>query len=321
VASLTLLVVALLQPGCVISLALDGSLRRALNPAVSLGLATRIGWPYLAAFGLMFVIQASALTANRWLQEYLPPIVDDLAVTVVSTWGLFAAFHLMGYLVYQYHEVLGFEPETLDAPDRHDPDQHLLDEAETLVRNGHTDSALETLRGTVRSRAVSLSVHELYHRLLRQSTRRDDLREHARQYLSRLIDERQERRGLALMREMLDQQPDFVPAQDMQAALLVERARMAGQYQLTSDILLAMLKAWPRSPQAPQWSLDAAMLLAERFGRDDEARALLQQALAISDDEEQRRKLQAALKALPQADVVAEQHVPRSTFAVDTDSK
>jgi hypothetical protein len=168
---------------------------------------------------------------------------------------------------------------------------------------------------------VSLSVHELYHRLLRQSTRRDDLREHARQYLSRLIDERQERRGLALMREMLDQQPDFVPAQDMQAALLVERARMAGQYQLTSDILLAMLKAWPRSPQAPQWSLDAAMLLAERFGRDDEARALLQQALAISDDEEQRRKLQAALKALPQVGVVAEQHAPRPTFAVDTDSK
>lgn len=299
---LALLAIALLQPGCVISLALDGSLRRALNPAVPLGLATRIGWPYLAAFGLLFVIQASALTANRWLQQYLPPVVDDLAVTVVSTWGLFAAFHLMGYLVYQYHEVLGFEPDTLDTPDRHDPDQRLLDEAEALVRDGHTGNALETLRGAVRSRAVSLAVHELYHRLLRQGTRPDELREHARQYLSRLIDERQERRALALMRGMLDQQPDFVPAQEAHAALLAERARLAGQYQLASDILLAMLTSWPKAPQAPQWSLDAAMLLAERFGRDGEARALLQQALAISDDEEQRRRLQAALKALPQAD-------------------
>lgn len=300
-----LLLAALLQPGCVISLALDGSLRRALNPAVSLGLATRIGWPYLAAFGLLFVIQGSAFTANRWLHRYLPPVLDDLAITVVSIWGLFATFHLMGYLVYQYHEVLGFEPDALDAPDRHDPDRPLLDEAEGQVRDGHPEAALETLRAAVRSRAVGLPVHELYHRLLRQGARRDELREHARHYVSRLVDERQERRALALMREMLDQQPDFVPAQDAQAALLAERARLAGQYQLASDILSAMLKTWPRSPQAPQWSLDAAMLLAERFGRDDDARALLRQGLAASEDEEQRRKLQAALKALSGTDIAA----------------
>jgi hypothetical protein len=97
---LTLLAVVLLQPGFLISLAIDGSLRRALNPAVSIGLALRIGWPYLAAFGLLFVIQASALTAARWLQHYLPPLASDLAVGVVTIWGLFSAFHLMGYLVY-----------------------------------------------------------------------------------------------------------------------------------------------------------------------------------------------------------------------------
>lgn len=297
---LALLAVVLLQPGCVISLALDGSLRRALNPAVPLGLATRIGWPYLAAFGLLFVIQASALTANRWLQAWLPPVLDDLAVTVVSIWGLFATFHLMGYLVYQYHEALGFEPDALDAADRHDPDQRLLDEAEALVRDGHADSALETLRGAVRSRAVSLAVHELYQRLLAQGSRADELREHARQYLARLINERQERRALALMRTMLDLQPDFAPAQDTHGSLLAERARLAGQHRLASDILLVLLKTWPRAPQAPQWALDAAMLLAERLGRDDEARALLLHALTISDDQEQRRRLQAALKALPQ---------------------
>ncbi len=301
-ALLALLVVVFLQPGCVISLALDGSLRTAANPATSLTLATRIGWPYLAAFGLLFVIQASALTAGRWVHAWLPPIVGDLALTFFSIWGLFAAFHLMGYLVYQYHEALGFEPEgAAEALARHDPDQALLDEAGQYVRDGHADAALDSLRGAIRSRAVGVSVHELYQRLLRSAGRPDQLREHTRQYINRLVMEKQERRALALLREALDSDPDFTPVQQEHAALLAERARLAGQFQLATDALLAMLRAWPRAAEAPQWALQAALLLAERFGRDADARQLLEQALQQCEDEEQQSKLQAALKALAMA--------------------
>lgn len=303
--ALVAVAVVLLQPGCVISLAMDGSLRRALNPMVPLTLATRIGWPYLAAFGLLFVIQASAATADHWLGEYLPPVVADLAATAVSIWGLFATFHLMGYLVYQYHDRLGFEPDAHDAPGRDDPDGRLLADAEARVAEGELAQAMQLLRGEIRSRAVGLPVHELYHRLLRQGGQGDELREHARQYLSRLMHERQERRALALSREMLDLQPDFVPAQQEHAVALVERARLAGQYRLCTDLLLAMLGHWPRAPLAPHWQLEAAMLLAERFGEDEPARELLRRALDGCEDQDLRRKLQAALGALPPAPVLA----------------
>ncbi|KTF40190.1 DUF4013 domain-containing protein [Xanthomonas translucens] len=297
---LTLLAMVLLQPGFLISLAIDGSLRRALNPAVSIGLALRIGWPYLAAFGLLFVIQASALTAANWLQQYLPPLASDLAVGVVTIWGLFAAFHLLGYLVYQYHEVLGYEPAAADDAThaRHDPDQRVLDEAEQFVRDGHAVEALQLLRGEVRSRAVSLAVHELYQRLLRSGGRADDLREHSRQYINRLLQEKQERRALALLREALDADPDFAPLLPEQASLLAERAQLAGQFKLALDGLLAARRAWPKAPEFSVWSLGAALLLAERCGDDAQARTLLQDALAHCEDEAQRGKLQAALKAL-----------------------
>jgi hypothetical protein len=301
-AALTLLVLAalvLLQPGALISLAMDGSLRRALNPAVPLGLATRIGWPYLAAFGLLFVIQASAASAGHWLHGVLPPVIGDLLVAAVSIWGLFATFHLMGYLVYQYHEVLGFEPAGLDRTGRHDPDQRLLDEAGAQVRAGRNDTALDMLRAEVRSRAVSLQVHELYHRLLRQGRHADALRDHARQYLARLLAERQERQALALLRAMLDTDADFVPAQETQALALVERARLGGQFQLATDLLLAMGRAWPRSPLLAQWRFEAAVLLAERFGRDEQARELLQQALLAAPSDDLQRRIAAALQALP----------------------
>ncbi|KGK59527.1 membrane protein [Xanthomonas cannabis pv. phaseoli] len=288
----------LLLPGMLISLAIDGSLRRALNPAVSIDMAMRIGWPYLAAYGLLYVIQGSGTAAAFIALTYLPPIVREATTLVASIWALFASFHLMGYLVYQYHEALGYTPSGGDVQERADPDQRLLDEAEHHVREGHTDEAFQAVRGAVRSRAVSLAVHELYQRLLRQHHRSDELHEHTRHYINRLLQERQERRALALQREALDSDPAFTPMLPEQATLLAERAKMAGQFQLATDGLLAAIAAWPRDPMLPSWSLDAGLMLAERFGRDDQARALLQHATERCDDAAQRAKLDAALRAV-----------------------
>ncbi|RXR05173.1 hypothetical protein [Pseudoxanthomonas composti] len=289
-----------MQPGAVISLAMDGSLRRAANPMVSLGLAVRIGWPYLAAFGLLFVIQASAATARHWLGNVMPPVLGDVVLMLVSIWALFATFHLMGYLVYQYHEELGYSPAAHARVDfqRDAPDQRLLDEAEGHVREGRLDTALEVLRADVRSRAVGLPVHELYQRLLAKSGLAGERAEHARYFLGQLLAEKQDRRALALLRESLEADADFVPLTQEQATHLVERARQSGQSQLTVDALHAMLRAWPRAPEFSQWSLDAALLLAERFGRDDQARALLTVALERCEDPAQRPKLEAALRAV-----------------------
>ncbi|MFO3705988.1 hypothetical protein ACI6Q5_13670 [Xanthomonas codiaei] len=288
----------LLLPGMLISLAIDGSLRRALNPAVSIDMALRIGWPYLAAYGLLYVIQGSGTAAVFFALKFLPPLVREAAVMMTSIWALFASFHLMGYLVYQYHEELGYVPSGGAAHERIDPDQRLLDEADQYLRDGHSDEAFQALRGAVRSRAVSLAVHELYQRLLRQHHRNDELREHTRQYINRLLQEKQERRALALQREALDLDATFTPLTPEQATLLAERAKMAGQFQLATDGLLAAIAAWPRDRMLPAWSLDAGLMLAERFGRDEQARAVLQQALEQCDDDAQRAKLEAALRAV-----------------------
>ncbi|QJD68205.1 DUF4013 domain-containing protein [Xanthomonas campestris pv. badrii] len=288
----------LLLPGMLISLAIDGSLRRALNPAVSIDMALRIGWPYLAAYGLLYVIQGSGTAAVFFALKFLPPLVREATVMMTSIWALFASFHLLGYLVYQYHEELGYVPSGGAAHERTDPDQRLLDEADQYLRDGHSDEAFQALRGAVRSRAVSLAVHELYQRLLRQHHRNDELREHTRQYINRLLQEKQERRALALQREALDLDATFTPLTPEQATLLAERAKMAGQFQLATDGLMAAIAAWPRERMLPAWSLDAGLMLAERFGRDEQARAVLQQALEQCDDAAQRTKLEAALRAV-----------------------
>ncbi|MFC0679166.1 hypothetical protein ACFFGH_15110 [Lysobacter korlensis] len=299
-AAVVMFFVALMQPGAIMSLAMDGSLRRAMNPAVSLTVVSRIGWPYLAVFALLFVIQASAGSAGYWLADVMPPVLGDLALTFFSFWGLFATFHLMGYLVFQYHEVLGYEPEGLrDAlPDLHKPDARLLEEVEELVRNGHAGTAIERLRTEARTRALSVEAHELYHRLLRQGGDTAAMSEHAGQYLNLLMLEKQERNALVLIRTVLDADPAFIPLQPIHATQLAARARDFGQTQLAVDILRGALRSRPRDADASRWGLDLGLILADRLGRDDEARTVLEQARANCEDAGLQQKIDSTLQLL-----------------------
>lgn len=295
-----MLAIVFMQPGCMMSLAIDGSFGRAIDPTTAFGIAGRIGGPYLAVFGLLFVIQASAATAGDWLAGIMPAMLGQLASMAFFLWGLFAAFHLMGYLVYQYHEVLGYEPEAHQRalPKLEDRDCALLEQAESRVRDGRTEEAVMLLREEIRSRAVTPAVHELYRRLLRQSGDPRAADEHARMYLNLLMTEKQDRKALGLLREALDANPDFVPMQIEHGEQLAMRAKLSGQGQLALDAWQAMLRADARNPNAPRWAFEAAMVLVEKFGRDAEARVLLERARALSTDAQFVEKIDAALKPL-----------------------
>jgi hypothetical protein len=300
---ITLLVIAFMQPGCMMSLAIDGSFGRAIDPTTTFGIIGRIGGPYLAAFALLFVIQASAATAGTWVSSFLPGIVGELALTLFSLWGLFAAFHLMGYLVYQYHDELGYTPENHSRalPTLVDRDSALLEQAESMVRDGRTNDALQLLREEIRSRAVTTGTHELYRRLLRPGGDRPAIEDHARLYLNLLMMEKQDRKALGLLREALDANPDFVPMQIEHAEQLATRAQLLGQSQLALDQWLALWRTQRRNPNAPRWALDAALLLSGRYSKDAEARALLEQARGVSSDATLNEKIEAALKPLATA--------------------
>ena len=289
-----------LQPALTMTLAMTGSLGDALSPSNAFAIVARIGWPYLAVVGLLFVIQASAMTAGVWLAAFMPGPVARWLATVLGFWGLFSAFHLMGYLIYQSHEALGFEPNvaqqaairSLHAPVSTDT---VVAEAEALIVEGRTDEARSLLRGEINTRAVPPEVHDLYRRLLQKTGDTEAVRDHARQYLHRLMLDKQERRALGLLRECLDDDASFVPLDIAHGERLAELARLGGQAQLAVDTLHAMFNAQQRNPDSARWGLQAAMLLLERFDRSGDAKVLLERARARTEDEAVVQKIDAAM--------------------------
>jgi len=295
-----LVLLAIAQPGATISLAIDGSLPHALNPATWFSIMGRIGWPYFAVVALLIVFQASAANAEALLARVLPGPLAGILSLAVTLWGLFATFRLMGYMVLQYHEALGWDPQYLSLErERQDPDQDLLERASALVQDGQTGDARALLAEELRTRAVTPAVHELYRKLLRLANDRPALLEHSRLYINLLMVSGGERKALDLVREALLLDRGFVPLQQEHGEALVAAADRRGDSQLALDLRLAMHAAHPRHPRAARWATDAARLLVDKFGREQDALRLLDRSDAqVPEDDAAQREERERLRTL-----------------------
>jgi hypothetical protein len=208
----------------------------------------------------------------------LPRFIALIMVSVIANYALVMTFHLMGYLIYQYHDAVGFEPEApqvLRPLAKPDPDQELLDEAAALVRDGDPERATALLRGHLHSRGGTPAVHTQYRKLLALANDRDALLHHGHEYLNVLMAQGKDRLALGLVRECKALDPAFNPTDAGQVTQLAKLAAQGGEARLALSLLSGFHNRFPKSPDIPQNYLLAAILLHERMNQDEQAHALL----------------------------------------------
>lgn len=265
-------------PGATMALAMDESLSSALNPAKWIAIFTRIGWAYLAVVGLCLIIVASQNYAAAMATKVLPLFVAVIVVGIIANYALVMTFHLMGYLIYQYHDAVGFQPvapQMLRPLAKPDPDQELLDEVTALVRDGKPESATELLRVHLRTRGGTPAVHTQYRKLLRLADDRQELLRHGQEYLTTLMAQDKTRPALELLRECQMLEPTFAPTEAGQVTQLAKLAAQGGQPELAMRLLSGFHTRFPKSNDIPQNYLLVATLMHERMNQDEKARALL----------------------------------------------
>jgi hypothetical protein len=265
-------------PGATMTLAMNESLAGALNPAQWIAIIARIGWAYLAVVGLCLIILMSQVYAGALAAKILPPFIAVIMVAIIANYALVMTFHLMGYLIYQYHDAVGFEPappQALRPLGPRDPDQELLDEAAAFVRDGNPESATTLLRGHLRSRGGTQAVHTQYRKLLALAGDRDALLRHGHEYLNILMAQEKDRLALGLVRECKALDPAFCPTDAGHVTQLAKLAAQGGEAQLALSLLSGFHSRFPKSQDIPQNYLLAAMLLHERLNQDEQARGLL----------------------------------------------
>ena len=104
-------------PSMIILLVTTGSLFHAINPVVFVGLAFRIGWAYfLMNFFLILLGSAPAYLA-QYVIRFLPPDLHLMLFGFAKSFYTIVSYHLMGYVILQYHEKIGYKVDYEDFSD------------------------------------------------------------------------------------------------------------------------------------------------------------------------------------------------------------
>lgn len=277
------IVLAVALPAAVMALAMDENLGHALNPATWIAVMSRFGAPYFAVAALYFVFNISQAQAQALVLPFLPPVVSNVVLAFITFYVIVATFHLMGYLIYQYHDEVGYVPEPVQAPLRRpaqaDPDQATLDEAAELVRDGEVDAARTHIAEQLRSRGGTEALHTQYRKLLALGGHLDEQLRHGREWISILLGQDKDRRAVDVARECLELDPAFQPSSPDEVSRIAHKAVESGNSQVALRLLSGFHKRHPKHADIPKNYLLAAKLLTERMGKDQEARGLLDQLI------------------------------------------
>jgi len=228
---------------------------------------------------LCVVIYLSMANAQALFAPFLPSLLAIFLAQFLSGYALVTTCHLMGYLVYQYQDELGYAPyQPVAAPSLpNDPDRDVLNQTETLIRDGKAEDAAKLLHDHLRSRGGADNAHLQYRKLLRLVGDKDGQLQHGREYLSSLFARNKDNLAVDITRECIELDPAFVPKQAEETTWIAHKAAQLGHNQTALQLLSGFHRRYPQNADIPKNYLLAATLMFERFNRDKEAHTLLTQ--------------------------------------------
>lgn len=170
-------------PVIIITFVISQNIFLCLNPWHLFKMIAQIGYSYFLLLGLIFIIIASYLLVNYLLGNLIFWFLSFYVVTLI--------FHILGYIVLQYHYALGYEVniEYIDINTTEmQPEDLYIAEKENinrLIASGNYTQAIDDLENLLDK---DIAFHEIYHNLLQQTGQTNKMVAHASWYLNVLLE-------------------------------------------------------------------------------------------------------------------------------------
>ncbi|HEY8010179.1 MAG TPA: hypothetical protein VIE67_04210 [Rudaea sp.] len=270
----------LATPAAVMILALDEALAHALNPFAWLGLALRLRGAYL----ILVAFFAAAITVQSLAAGVITRVAPGLLVLplvfCIVNYLMIANFHLIGVVIHQYRDELGYAGHLQlgDPPPPPDPMLAVLEAARIRAATGDVRGATALLRDEAESRPDGVSLHFEYRRRLRQQGGSAELAAHARQFIPILLARQQNADAVDIAGESLQTEAAFTLDDADDISRLAAAAAEGGQHLVALALVAGFHERFPLHPDLLRNCLLGAKILSERLNRQADARALLRHA-------------------------------------------
>jgi len=274
------IITAVATPAAIMVLAMEDDIFQALNPAKLAAVISRIGMPYFIMFILFYLLTMAKGTMLAILQRYIDPSLSMAVYSFVTMYFYLMMFNMMGYILYQYHEELGFSVDV--AAHEHASTREAgqtspeLRAVEILLHEGHQDQALRELQRLIKLNPSDTEVRERILKLVRLTENETVHTEQAQDYISYLLGENKIAQAVRVFESAYNHDKQFKPLRATERLEMARYLRQANQGKLAMAILHNLHRDFPTFDRIPEAYLLVAQLLAEKFNDDQRAIQVLE---------------------------------------------
>jgi len=273
-----LFVTALVFPASVMVLAVEHKFFRAINPLRLLEVIHRIGGAYFIMCLYILLLLVGIMEATNLMVEYLPTSIYLPVGNFIIMYFILVLFNMMGYVIYQYHEGLGYSieqeySESESWPNETEPE---LRKVEILFHEGKLDEARNRLISMIQGHPGNLQYRERLHRLVQKIGDIEGLRKYSADYLVRLILEDRPSEAVRVYSDCYKLDKNFKFGNGRQRFLMAQLLIKNGQSRAALNLLTNLHVDFPGYDGIPDAYLLVAKILCESFNEDEKARQILE---------------------------------------------
>lgn len=273
-----LFVTALAFPASVMVLAVEHKFFRAINPLRLLEVIRRIGGAYFIMCAYILLLLLGTMETTSLMVEYLPTSIYVPVGNFIIMYFTLVLFNMMGYVIYQYHESLGYSieqeyNESNSWPHETEPE---LRKVEILFHEGKLDEARDRLIKMIQEHPGNLQYRERLHRLVQKIGDIEGLRKYSADYLVRLVLEDKPSEAIRVYSDCYKLDKDFKFGNGRQRFLMAQLLIKNGQSRAALNLLTNLHVDFPGYDGIPDAYLLVAKILCESFNEDDKASKILE---------------------------------------------
>ncbi|MCU7904985.1 MAG: hypothetical protein KZQ76_03865 [Candidatus Thiodiazotropha sp. (ex Epidulcina cf. delphinae)] len=286
---------AFLFPALIMCLGISESFSFSANPLNWLTLVKRIGWGYLALYGLQISLSGAQTSVEYLVFERVDSETPAAVWMAINTLFMIISFHMMGYVILQYHQALDEPPPAQALSDENIAGSLLL---EKFIQEGNSLAATEELIALVKSEPNSLALRKKLHNYAMLNQQKEVVVEYAPAYMQLLLKRGDIASASQLFSDCLAHDNICHPRLPSVYLPIFINLKQRRCFQDAIALAKGFHKRFPANEHTPNLYLELAKVFCEEQQRDDLAKKLLHYLLKTFHGHQKTAEVESYLKLL-----------------------